>query len=274
MPSLGDSLVRVVEEGRADRLLRHYRQVLERRAELEVFADNMKRSNPVEEASRLAAEWLPSPSPGKPAPLAVVVFDLDARGYDPIVIDLLAAVELDLLSFLAHESHHWYRNDQATINWDEVAPHEEDLLWTLYQIQGEGIADQIDKRPWIDGDESVPAARESYAADYLDALDATSATIRELDSLLVEFGSATEPDQRAAIGARVAELIPMSGHPTGYYMARTTLQALGRERLVTDIANPVAFFLTYDEATRASGVPGFSPEAVSALAELGARFSH
>lgn len=274
MPSLNDSFSRALEEEKNHRRLRHYRKVVERRAELETFSENLKHSNRMTEFSRLAAEWLPRPSPDKPAPLAVVVFDMDARGYDPIVIDLLAAKELDLDSFLAHEAHHWYRNDRATIDWDDGEPHEADLLWTLYQVQGEGIADQIDKRPWIEGEVPPPAVREDYTRSYFDALAATPSTIRALDSLLVAFDAATEIDEQATIGARVAELVPMSGHPTGYYMARTILETLGRERLVTDIANPVAFFLTYDEAARASGRQGFSPEALSVLTELEARFSH
>ena len=170
MPSLRDSLARVLDEGTNIRYLRHYTQVDERRAELVAFAEGLGRSDLMEEPSRLAAEWLPPPPPDELAPVALVVFGMDARGYDPIVIDLLAARELDLHSFLAHESHHWYRNQRSTIEWDDVAPHDEDLLWTLYQIQGEGIADQIDKRPWIDGGEPVPAPFESYSAAYLEAL--------------------------------------------------------------------------------------------------------
>jgi hypothetical protein len=273
MPSLRDSLARALEEGMNDRRLRHYRRVLQSRAQLEAFTDELNRSNPMEEPSRLAAEWLPLPPPAEPAPLALTVFDLDARGYDPIVMDPLAAMELDLQSFIAHESHHWYRNDRARVDWDNVAPHDEELLWTLYQIQGEGIADHIDKRPWIEGEAAVPAGRERYAEDYLEALAATPATIRGLDSLLASLGAATDTDHRADIGARVGELIPMSGHPTGYYLARTILDALGQERLVEDVANPAAFIRAYDEAARASGVPGLSPEALHGLTELEAVFA-
>lgn len=273
MPSLRDSLARTLDEGTTDRRLRHYVQVAERRSELADFAEELKRFDLMVEPSRLAAEWLPRPLPDGPAPVALVVFAMDARGYDPIVIDLLAARELDLHSFLAHESHHWYRNDRATVEWNAVPPHDEDVLWTLYQIQGEGIADQIDKRPWIDGGEPVPAPFESYSAGYLEELAATPATIRGLDSLLTELGAATDPGHRARIGARIAGLVPMSGHPTGYYMARTILEQLGRERLVQNVTNPAAFFRAYDEAARASGGPTLSPEALLSLAELEGAFT-
>jgi len=273
MPSLRDFLASALEEGTNARYLGHYAQVEERRAELVAFTEELGRSDLMEEPSRLAAEWLTGPTPDELAPVALLVFGMDARGYDPIVVDLLAARELDLHSFLAHESHHWYRNERATVEWGAVAPHDEDLLWTLYQIQGEGIADQIDKRPWIDGGEPVPAPFESYSAGYLEALAATPATIHGLDSLLAELGAATEPDHRARIGARFAELVPMSGHPTGYYMARTILEQLGQERLVQSVANPVAFFRAYDEAARASAAPALSPEALLGLAELEAVFT-
>jgi hypothetical protein len=271
-PSLRDSLTIAGEELRAGRFLRHYEQVGQRRVELESFAAELASDTAFGSPSRLAAKWLPPPAPSDPAPVALVVFSLDARGYDPIVMDVLAARELDLRAFVAHESHHWYRNRRATIDWDQVPQHEQDLLWTLYQIQGEGIADQIDKRAWIEGKEPIPAGREAYAEAYLEALEAAPGTIRALDSLLVAFSAAPMDEQRAAIGAHVAEIVPMSGHPTGYHVARAILETEGRERLVADIANPAAFLLSYDEASRSAGGGGLSPGAVKYLAELAERF--
>ena len=277
-PSLRDSLALALEnDGGRARRLRHYLQVGERREELEAFAAELERSGSLAELSRQAAEWLPPPAPDQPAPVAAVIFDMDARGYDPIVLDLLAAKELDLSSFLAHEAHHWYRNARVTIDWDAVAPQDADLLWTLYQIQGEGIADQIDKRPWLEGEAPVPTAREGYAESYLDALAGTPATLRSLDSLLVAFGAAVEAAgdtaAAAAIGSHIAELVPMSGHPTGYFMSNVILIELGKERLVADVTDPVAFFRTYDEAARASGVaPGLSSRAMETLGAIEARY--
>jgi len=268
MPSLVDSLAVALEDASGSRRLRHYLQVAERRTELTAFSEELTSSDRAREPARLAAEWLPGAEPEHPAPIALVVFDLDARGYDPIAVDLLAAKELDLLPFLAHESHHWYRNDRAAVDWDDVPPPDADLLWTLYQVQGEGLADQIDKRPWLEGKAPVPTARESYARDYLEALARTPGILRELDSLLLERGTTTDPERMAAIGARAAEIVPMSGHPTGYFMARTILDTLGHDRLVQDVANPVAFFRAYDEAARASGQPGLSEGALLGLDRL------
>ena len=272
MPSRADRLDGAVESGGESRRLRHYRQVLERRTELEAFAGELTASEIGREPSRLAAEWLPGPAPDSLAPIALVVFDLDARGYDPIVVDLLAARELDLVPFLAHESHHWFRNDRATVDWEAVDTNDAETLWTLYQIQGEGIADQIDKRPWIEGTVPVPEAFRSYGKQYALELIASPETLRRLDSLLVAHGKAAGRE-RAEIGARVADLIPMSGHPTGYHMARTILEAGGRERLVADVTNPVAFFRAYDEAARTLGRPGLSPEALASLDALEPVFS-
>jgi len=272
MPSLSDSLAIALEESRSGRYLGHYEQVGRRRAELEAFAAELETDASFSNPSRLAAEWLPPPSPSEPAPVAVVVFSMDARGYDPIVMDLLAARELDLRSFVAHESHHWYRNRRATIDWDQVTEHEQDLLWTLYQIQGEGIADQIDKRAWIEGEEPVPGGRESYAEAYLEALEAAPGTIRMLDSLLVAHSTASTDEHRVAIGARIAEIVPMSGHPTGYHMARAILESSGRERLVEDIANPAEFLRAYDEGSRSAGGSGLSADALSYLSVLDERF--
>jgi hypothetical protein len=278
MPSRQYALARQLgEDGRAARYLRHYRQVLEQRAELETFTAELPGSDKLGEPGRRAAEWLPPPPPSEDVPVALVVFDMDGRGYDPIVLDVLAAKDMDLAAFLGHEAHHWYRNRNTPIDWERVAPEDEAVLWTLNQIQGEGIADMIDKRPWVEGE--VPPPRQGYAQRYRDALAATPQFLKQLDSLMALLatppggGISEHTAFRTAIGDQLAEAVPMSGHPTGYFMASVILEELGRERLRTNIGNPLAFFRTYDEAARqTTGRPALSDAALRTLVELEERY--
>jgi hypothetical protein len=275
MPSRRHALVQELEDGRAARYLRHYRRVLEQRAQLEAFTAELPGSGEFRETGRLAAEWLPPPPPGESVPVGLVVFDMDGRGYDPIILDVLAAKDMDLEAFLAHEAHHWYRNRRTSIDWKRVAPEDEAVLWTLYQIQGEGIADMIDKRPWLEGDVPVPAPRQGYAQRYRDALAGTPGTLKQIDSFLALLAEPPAGETRtltafrAAIGDQLSEAVPMSGHPTGYFMASVILVELGRERLRANVGNPLAFFRTYDEAARnTSDLPRLSDGALRTLAEL------
>ena len=278
-PSRRHALVRELEDGRAARYLRHYRQVLERRAQLVAFTAELPDSDKLGEPSRRAAEWLPPPLPHDLVPVALVVFDMDGRGYDPIVLDVLAAKDMDLAAFLAHESHHWYRNRSTPIDWERVAPEDEAVLWTLYQVQGEGIADMIDKRPWLEGEVPVPAPRQGYAQRYRDALAGTPRKLKQIDSLLALLAALPAGEThtlaafRTAIGDQLSEAVPMSGHPTGYFMASVILEELGQERLRANVGNPLAFFRTYDEAARKTrGLPMLSDGALRTLADLEERY--
>jgi hypothetical protein len=56
-------------------------------------------------------------------------------------------------------------------------------------------------------------------------------------------------------------------------MASVILEELGRERLRTNIGNPLAFFRTYDEAARqTTGRPALSDAALRTLVELEERY--
>ena len=91
MPSRRGALEQQLQDGSAARYLRHYMPVVEERERLERFTEAFQLSDDLAEAMDLAAEWLLPPLPSEPAPVALVVFAMDGRGYDPIVLDVLAA---------------------------------------------------------------------------------------------------------------------------------------------------------------------------------------
>jgi hypothetical protein len=144
----------------------------------------------------------------------------------------------------------------------------------LDQIQAEGIADQIDKAPWFDPERSgdLPTGRQGYARRFKDAVAATPGLIVELDSLIQAMSEA-QSGERTGLAEEIAELVPMSGHPTGFFMARLIRAELGDARLLEEIGNPFAFCRVYHEAAQRSksDVPTFSEMGLAYLVGLEAQ---
>jgi hypothetical protein len=251
MPSRRDELESALTNERLARFLRHYLDVSQRRDELELHLEQLQTTPVVATITRRAETFLPSVKAEESPRVAFVIFANDGRAYEPIVIDLLASVSWDIESFLAHEFHHWYRNRVLLIDLDRVDDADANLLWTLNQIQAEGIADLIDKRPWVLEGASPPQGAERYAEIYRQNLEATPELLKTLDGLLVQYSG--PPETRAAIGAQFRELVPQSGHPTGFYMAALIESRLGPEALTEDVGNPFAFVRAFNEAAARAG---------------------
>ena len=93
--------------------------------------------------------------------------------------------------------------------------------------------------------------------------------IVELDSLIQAMSEA-QSGERNGLADEIAELVPMSGHPTGFFMARLIRTNLGDARLLDEIGNPFAFCRTYHEAAQRSKpeAPMFSELGLAYLAGL------
>lgn len=248
--------------------LSHYLHVAEQRAQLTEHLDSLQ-SNPVIPGIVLRArEFLPSDAVVGHPDVAFVIFANDARAYAPIVVDLQASRNWDFESFLAHEFHHWYRNQRLAVDFAAIDSLDYDLLWTLNQIQAEGIADLIDKRGWILQESAPPSGMGSYALRYLKNLEATPNLLQTLDSLIAGYRAAGST--RGEVGAGIRNLVPQSGHPTGFFMASLILEQLGVGALTANVGNPFAFVRTFNRAAERSRKPEllFSPLAVARLEEL------
>ena len=267
MPSMRESLSTELE-GRNGRNLRHYLLARELRDSLAAQVERLRTEPLCERALERTAAFLPQPPADGCPPVSFVIFANDGRGYDPIVIDLRASMTWDIEPFLAHEFHHWLRNRRLAFDEAAVGPDDEAVLRTLNQIQAEGIADQIDKAGWIADPSLTPAGAEGYAARYRDNLAATPALLRSVDSLLCRHGTGSEG---TAAGERMQEIVPQSGHPTGFYMAAAIDGGLGRAALTGDFANPFLFFARYQEVADGPR-PAFSACAQAALSELRRRY--
>lgn len=183
-------------------------------------------------------------------PISFVIFGNDARGYSPIVIDLLYCVDQEdnLKYLIGHESHHFYRNQMLTFQPPDLDSTDHDIIWVLNQLQAEGIADQIDKR--INFFEGGYLEHSKWAQRYKDFLRDSPEIIRKMDELLTAYSE--EPSNRQKLAVQLRELIPMSGHPTGYYMASMIIEDRGKKSLIRDIGNPFKFVRLYNEAAKSA----------------------
>jgi hypothetical protein len=271
MPSNREELAAALEGRPEAPYLRHYLEVRDRREELLQYAAQLATAPIIPAAAQRALTLLPFEVVSEYPPVAFVIFANDARGYDPIVVDLLASLRWDYETFLAHEFHHWYRNRLLIFDFESIDPRDRDVVWTLNQVHGEGIADQLDKRAWALGQADPPSGLEGYARRYREHLSASPGLIRTLGSLMVRY---RDPGaDRAALGAEIREAIPQSGHPTGFFMANAILQHFGQDALVSQTGNPFSFFRLHNRAAgvATSGVP-FSAEAMLLLDELEASY--
>ena len=172
-----------------------------------------------DEAIALAQAWLPEMRIDATPLVAFVVFKDDARGFDPVVFDILYKRDrAEFVETVAHEFHHWYRN--------RIAPdllRDRDTLWVLEQTQLEGIADLINVPSWM---KRPPDRLSESEKRYLAAYQRSGEILGGMDSLFSKMRD--DPAQRRTLGASLLAPVPQSGHPTGYFMAQTIVAELGK----------------------------------------------
>jgi hypothetical protein len=205
--------------------------------------------------------------------VSFVIFGNDARGYTPIVIDLLFSIgeEESLRRLIAHEAHHYLRNHDLNFSFPKTNDPDFNLIWICNQLQSEGIADLIDKRVlYFDG-----GLKENtkWAIKYRDYYSNSDTVIKELDHLFKRYYD--ESSSKMEISEMIRNTVPMSGHPTGYYMAKIILEELGIERLNKNINNPFYFIRSFNEAVSKvdKDVSKFSSESILLLNKLESKYS-
>jgi len=207
----------------------------------------------------MAEEFLPGKCEGYP-PVSFVIFEFDARGYTPVIIDLLAAKNMFdvLIPLLAHEFHHYYRNQMLVRN--NISRELKPLFWVVDQVHCEGVADLIDKRPEIvKGNPQMNAYCQMVkeAPNYLSFFDES---LQKMEK---------DPEKIQKKGQELRENLPQSGHPVGYYMSSLILNQLGRDRIISEVNDPLQFFKTYLEAEKKAGHERtLSMDAVNIMEEL------
>ena len=247
---------------RAAYYLNHYKKVFEKKSELQQQINKLKSSNLNKQVLDIVLNYLPMNSADVYPDVAFIIFANDGRGYNPIVIDLYATIDWDYITFLAHEYHHWYRNRFYAIDYSIIHKEDKPLFEILSQLEAEGIADQIDKKNWFQ--ESSKNRREEL---YINLVSDSPSIINKMNSILEEIS-----DNRYAIevlGEKLKSVVPLSGHPTGYFMAKTILDALGRSELIKTVGNPFSFIKQYNNAARIKGSKDiFSSKAIKIIDQL------
>ena len=232
-------------------------------------------STTISDAIEMTKEYLPKNIQNnlESVPIAFVFFGNDARGYSSIIIDFLFAAENKELVkyFIAHEAYHFYRNKHLAFIIPDEALKELTLLNTLNQLQAEGIADRIDKKNIFFNEGMM--AKSNFADRYKKHLANSVNIISQFDSLLILISK--EDTNQAVYIDKLNSIIPMSGHPTGYFIANIISEELGKNKLILDWGDPHAFFEKYNRVAKISkkGYPIISEESINYIKKLQEKYS-
>lgn len=128
----------------------HMREAASRRADIEAFVKIMQSGDIATEAlTHLKSFWPSADTLHTLPPISFIIFNRDARGYDPVLIDILFASDLynqgQLDELIAHEAHHYYRYQILTFQYPPEDQPDYTVIHMLNQVHMEGLADQIDK---------------------------------------------------------------------------------------------------------------------------------
>ncbi len=266
-PSEKDKLARELKkEGFYISYLEHMVHLNDRLDSLESWMEQFRREEVLFSKALLRTTcYLPEEATGRyPGPeVGFLIFGPDGRGYETILIDLyfLSQNMSFAEAFLAHEFHHHYESFYSVVN-----PGDNDLLWFYDQVYKEGLADQIDKREHFFGNGSM--SQTAWAEKYRRLVGRSPGIIDSINHLLTEMaGNSSLYDENAG---KIKELVPMSGHVIGYYMADVMLAHGGKAYLLEDFGNPFGFFRRYNQAARHSSKnhPVFSRESMKILHAL------
>ncbi len=253
------------DTGWRGQFLPHYLRAGKEREALRAEINRLKGMSFIKTAVERAKAFLPPFAVQSYPPVSFVVFAPDARGYNPVVLDILYTMDEkdSLIDFVAHEFHHYYKDWLTGLN--------PDVLWVIDQIHAEGIADQVNRGAWFhDQERFAVESQKERNKQFLELYEKSPEVIREMDRL---FGLMNDREgDLALLGAELRSIIPQSGHPTGFYMANIILKNLGKEALVEDIGNPFAFLRRYSRAAaKDEDAPTFSAKALAYLSQLEGR---
>jgi hypothetical protein len=140
------------------------------------------------------------------------------------------------------------------------------IIWLLNQLQSEGIADLIDKDALFFSGGIKEDTK--WAKIYREYVENSDSVIKELDDSLKRYY--LNNSSKEEISNNIRNIIPMSGHPTGYYMSKIIIKELGIDILVKNMHNPFRFINIFNEAVEKRGnqVAKFSLESLALINDL------
>lgn len=231
-----------------------------KKVQLEKFLQTLKNRDLIKDISERAKEFLPGnlnlQSINEPS-VYVGVFQPDANASKTsIAFDLKLFFELaDPIGLIAHEYHHFltmnFRKKFKEIKNDSTSL----IMHSISQLQLEGIADMIDKDRFLNSNGvGFPSILiETYKKAYADPLP----NLKKIDSLLA--ATSIDPLNSKLNSKAIADLLPLGGHPHGFYMAKLILAVSGKDALLNTISNPFDFIRAYNIASqKINGTATFS----------------
>lgn len=273
-PSNSEKLNHLLQtSGKQSRFLKHALYVKKNLNKISKHLHDLHTSSRLKiETEKLLSEHLPSNiiKNAQNPTVAFVIFANDARGYTPVVVDIAFSMGYKnyLPYLLAHEFHHFYRNQYATLQLPNEDAADYNLLWVMNQIHLEGMADQIDKEAILLS-ESALMKDSKRAKQFQQQLKNAPQLMRQMDSLLIEINNAG--NRYGILSEEVRTLLPQSGHILGFYMANQIRKQFGKGKLMEEIGNPFHFFRLYQKAAKRVK---FSSQSMQLLEKLEAQYVH
>jgi len=252
----------------------HMRQVYNHREEIQAFMKTVNDPDFIDRSLSITRKfWPEGDTLNEVPPIAFLFFNRDARGYDPIIIDLYYAQELynkgELENIIAHEAHHYFRKQVLSFKYPPEEHSDFRIVHALNQVHQEGIADQIDKVHSL-----INPLNAKRNERYQRLLKTTPDDIRRLDSLLVIYPQVSD-SLKMNIAKQISRSTPNSGHPMGYFMTTTMIKNKSLDFVLEDIGNPYRFFIRYNQAAALSHIilPVFSAEALETISNLEKKYA-
>ena len=268
-PERKEKLDRLLE-GKTKRYLRYYIQVKKNK---QIYEKNVKMIKDRWESLNetiyaRAVAFLPYKEPEKDPTVSIVIFDVDARGYSTIAVDAIFTSRIeDFVSITAHEVHHFYRNQLLEYEKENVEEEDKELIWILNQIQSEGIADHIDKDYFIYGriETSFPKA---YVKHFTESVDQAPEIINEINTLFQKYKQSELSTNE--LGSEVKKIVPLAGHPLGYYMTKIIIKNAHFDDLIRIVGNPFKFFKLYNKSvvSERENIPLYSETTIEIIEDF------
>lgn len=256
-------------------VLPHLMRIPARRSRLEAFERELQSETFFRRALARAARFLPPGTQSRlSAPEVSLIYFIDGRGYDRILLDPLHVLtHPDPDGLVGHELHHNYRNRIA-----RHRPYGNDMLaWAIVNVEVEGIASVVDKarvprmtEAAIEAAYQDPESRD-YFRMYAREYRRSPQWLRQFDDLLRQIGAAGEG--REELAQRLHELMPDNGRMVGHYMADVIHRTLGLPALTASVGNPALFWRTYNRAARRAGAYRLSDRAMAVIDETDRRYA-
>ncbi|MDB5150227.1 MAG: hypothetical protein JWQ57_4247 [Mucilaginibacter sp.] len=217
-------------------------------AALKAYSAGLKKPAYLDSMYKQAWAWLPKRLQTKSPSTNIFFIGIDNDAIvqgDTIVFTTWSAYNDDILKYGilgGHELHHVLRKG---IDFGEVKPAHEALLYLLCNVLNEGTADMVDKKTELNNLDKIPA--EFHYDDML--LNHPDSIIKQIDTAMRVLSDTKDAKSMTVKQAR--KLINYSsGHDPGYYMADIIVRNGFKNELLEHIQNPFYFIYLYNKAAK------------------------